>query len=78
MSIDKEYERVFNLMNESVDGEPIPMIISGALNVIGVMLAYAKDEESVRLLAYDCYRAITHMADEVIQDIEHHEKAKRH
>ena len=38
MSIDKEYDHVFNKLSKAVDGEPIPEIISGALNLIGAML----------------------------------------
>lgn len=67
---DEEYEQVFNAMSHAVDGEPVMVVMSAALNLIGNMFTHAIDDDAVRLLAFDCYTAITRMAEETIAEME--------
>lgn len=74
---DEEYEQVFNAMSKAVDGEPVMVIMSAALSLIGNLFTHAIDDDAVRLLAFDCYNAITRMAEETIAEMESDGK-KRH
>lgn len=74
---DEEYDKVFNAMSHAVDGEPVMVIMSAALSLIGNLFSHAVDDDAVRLLAFDCYNAITRMAEETIAEMESESK-RRH